>query len=77
MKTLLPFTLLLASLVFAPSSVMAQQSPRQSVVGNFEKGSPALGERLPDISGFDAKGNEFHLRSLKGNYTVLVFGCLT
>ncbi|MBM78997.1 MAG: hypothetical protein CMJ78_00185 [Planctomycetaceae bacterium] len=52
-------------------------SPRQSIVSNFERGSPAIGDALPDISGYDAKGKEFHLRSLKGNYTVLVFGCLT
>jgi len=77
MKNFYLLTLLLACLVSFPSLTAAQQSPRQSVGRNFETSSPAIGASLPDINGFDAKGKEFHLRSLKGNYTVLVFGCLT
>lgn len=32
---------------------------------------------LPEATGYDANGNEFHLTSLRGHYSVIVFGCLT
>jgi len=32
---------------------------------------------LPDVSGFTADGEPLSLRALKGDYKVLVFGCLT
>ena len=44
---------------------------------NFERTAPKVGDVLPDVSGYDAEGREFKLSSLKGNYSVLVFGCLT
>ena len=43
----------------------------------FQGSGPALGQPLPDITVFDAEGKEFKLSSLKGDYSVLVFGCLT
>ncbi len=43
----------------------------------FEKKSPVVGELLPDITAYDADGSEFALRSIKDNYSVIVFGCLT
>jgi cytochrome oxidase Cu insertion factor (SCO1/SenC/PrrC family) len=36
-----------------------------------------LGDPLPDVTAYDADGHAFRLRSLKGHYAVLVFGCLT
>lgn len=47
------------------------------VVERFEKVAPKVGDELPDVTVYDADGKEFKLRSLKGRYTVLVFGCLT
>ena len=38
---------------------------------------PNVGEQLPDLALFDSDGKPVKLRSLKGEYTVLVFGCLT
>ena len=38
---------------------------------------PKVGQPLPELTVYDAKGNEFKLSSLKQHYTVLVFGCLT
>ena len=38
---------------------------------------PAVGSILPTVSAFDEQGNAFSTSSLRGNYTVLVFGCLT
>lgn len=52
-------------------------SPARVLEVRFEREAPQIGDPLPDVTAFDADGNEFHLRSLKGNYTVLVFGCLT
>ncbi len=43
----------------------------------FPGSGPALGQPLPDITVYDAEGKEFKLSSLKGDYSVLVFGCLT
>ncbi len=43
----------------------------------FEGSRPEVGQPLPDITVFDAEGKEFKLSSLKGDYSVLVFGCLT
>ena len=74
-------------LVFLGSVVTASAQPRQpnregisakgQVNSGFERSAPALGELLPDVTGYDADGNEFKLSSLKGQYSVLVFGCLT
>lgn len=38
---------------------------------------PAPGTMLPKITAFDEQGEEFSTASLRGSYTVLVFGCLT
>jgi len=43
----------------------------------FDETSPETGAPLPNVTCYDADGNEFKLRSLKGHHTVLLFGCLT
>ena len=55
------------------ANTQRQGGPR----ANFERTAPKVGEALPDASGYDAEGKEFRLSSLKGSYSVLVFGCLT
>ena len=52
-------------------------SPGQRLVLRFDRAAPQIGDPLPDVAGLDADGKEFKLRSLKGHYTVLTFGCLT
>jgi cytochrome oxidase Cu insertion factor (SCO1/SenC/PrrC family) len=52
-------------------------SPRRVLERKFDQLSPPIGSPLPDVSAFDADGNALNLASLRGNYTVLVFGCLT
>ena len=47
------------------------------VIKNFEKQAPKIGAKLPELKLFDENGITFDTNSLKGNYTVLVFGCLT
>ncbi len=38
---------------------------------------PTVGEMLPELSAFDEQGEHFSTASMRGSYTVLVFGCLT
>lgn len=38
---------------------------------------PATGTQLPNVKAFDEFGNQFSTSSLRGSYSVLVFGCLT
>lgn len=54
-----------------------QASPRERVNRSFDRNSPQIGELIPDIAGYDSAGKEFRLRNLRGQHTVLVFGCLT
>lgn len=63
-----------------PSVAAAQRKRtgggRGGLSAGFSKG-PAVGDKLPDITAYDAAGKPFRLHSLKGSHTVLVFGCLT
>jgi hypothetical protein len=43
----------------------------------FAQHDPKQGAVMGDIVALDAQGNEFHLDSTRGKYTVIVFGCLT
>jgi cytochrome oxidase Cu insertion factor (SCO1/SenC/PrrC family) len=38
---------------------------------------PAAGTMLPTAAAIDEQGEKFSTTSLRGSYTVLVFGCLT
>ena len=38
---------------------------------------PEVGDPLPALTGYDAKGDTFEFSRLKGKHTVIVFGCLT
>jgi cytochrome oxidase Cu insertion factor (SCO1/SenC/PrrC family) len=51
--------------------------PRGSLNQRFDQAAPAIGSQVPDLTVYDADGKPFPLRQLKGDYTVLVFGCLT
>ena len=52
------------------------EASREAVNRAFVQG-PKVGDALPDVQLFDAKGKPFGLGQLKDQYTVLVFGCLT
>ncbi len=43
----------------------------------LSQASLKVGSPLPDVTVYDSKGKELKITSLKGKYTVLVFGCLT
>ena len=63
---------LLICLPFGP--VMAQ---RGGPSGRGGEQVPAPGTMLPMVKAVDELGDEFSTASLRGNYSVLVFGCLT
>ena len=53
------------------------ESARERLNRRFNEASPPVGELLPDVSGYTADGKPVSLRGLKGDFKVLVFGCLT
>ena len=64
----------LSTAVFAQNRSLAQD--RSQGRGGFS-GLPEVVSRLPEIKGLDETGRVINLRELKGDYKVLVFGCLT
>ncbi len=63
--------------VVISSSVLAQ--PGGNSRGGRGPGGdlPEVGSMVPDITLYDAEGEEFSTSSLRGQHSVLVFGCLT
>ena len=46
--------------------------------GSFDASTPDIGEPMPELTLYDAQGEEVRLRELfLGHHTVLVLGCLT
>ncbi len=52
-------------------------SAQSGLYGGFSQAGLKVGDPLPDITCVDEDGKPFRLNSLKENYTVIVFGCLT
>lgn len=78
------FMLLAAAVCLMPAPLTSAQNgpdrPARNARGplaGFEDKAPDVGGLVPDITLHDADGKEVRLRSIKGHYTVLVFGCLT
>jgi len=46
-------------------------------LAQFGPGLPQPGDTLPDLVVYDDQGEEFQLRRLRGEHSVIVFGCLT
>ena len=67
----------LAGSSFGQPPAQKGSSAKQEVDRGFDRVAPAIGQPLGDISAYDAEGKQIRLSSLKGHYTVLVFGCLT
>lgn len=74
-SAILAASLLLANV--AAGQTRQNQSARNGVIQSFDRKSPAVGEQLPDLNAYNAAGETIRLGELKGNYSVLVFGCLT
>jgi len=69
---LLGFALLVAAL---PSLAHSQQRKREEAA--FVNERPAVGDVLPDVTVYDVNGQAVKTSSLRGQYIVLTFGCLT
>ena len=67
--------------VFLASTVggtaWGEESDRKNFEGRGAMKVPKPGTMLPDVSVYDEQGKRFSTSSLRGSYTVLVFGCLT
>lgn len=83
MKTMLLFglTSVLTISLAAPPVAWAQRGNRKSEArkseADFVTAKPAVGEPIPDVVVYDAKGHKVSTADLRGHYTVLTFGCLT
>lgn len=75
MKRLLSLCISITLLSMIPPPNMQAQGPGKE--NGFDRLKPAVGELLPNVTAFDAKGKKLALKQLRGQYTVLVFGCLT
>ena len=63
---------------FALAAVAAAQGPDRSKGKAKGRSLPLEGKNLPDVTAYDADGEEFPLiQKLKGRHGVIVFGCLT
>ncbi len=76
--------IIVAVALAACGAVVAQPSPeqmrrgRKMVEERFLAEAPEIGQPAPDVAVLDADGKEHQLQTLlKGNYSVLVLGCLT
>ena len=66
------------SMVAAPSLSNAQRAGPTGDIPKFIELGPKVGEQLPDITIVDDMGSPVNIREItKGNYSVLVLGCLT
>lgn len=67
----------LAPLAWAQQPRGSDRNPRERANQEFEREAPKVGETIPEIELLDAEGKRLTTRDLRGNTTVLVFGCLT
>jgi hypothetical protein len=76
-KKIVNATVVLA-FVAAPPLSQAQRAGPTGDIPRFLELGPKVGEQLPDLTIFDDMGNPVDIREItKGNYSVLVLGCLT
>jgi len=48
-----------------------------AATAQFGPGLPQPGDKLPDVTVYDDQGEEFQIRRLNGEHSVIVMGCLT
>jgi len=52
-------------------------SPKEALERRFQEFPLRVGEAFPEVDIYDDSGKPLNTRSLKGQYTVVVNGCLT
>jgi cytochrome oxidase Cu insertion factor (SCO1/SenC/PrrC family) len=60
-----------------PAQDESPENPREAVRRQFLASGLEVGSQFPDIQIHDAEGKPFRTGDLRGNYSVLVTGCLT
>ena len=70
-----PFLLAMSLLACMSAEVWAQRNPKKEA--EFLTTRPVVGDALPELAVYTPDGKEFKTADLRGNYTVLTFGCLT
>ena len=70
------FSALMGLLLAAPLWGQPGRNETEAARAFVEK-SPTLGEPFPSLTAYDAEGRSFDLTRLRGNITVMTFGCLT
>lgn len=53
------------------------QKQKKSSEEDYVTEKPAVGDPFPDLTVYSPDGKEFRTSGLKGQYTVITFGCLT
>ena len=61
-------------LVVTSGHALAQKEQKEE---DFLKAKPAIGDAMPDLTVYSPDGKEVKTSSLRGQYVVLTFGCLT
>jgi hypothetical protein len=75
-SSLLALSLFWLLIVIDITPILAQPGGRTGGA-QFSQVTRLLNATLPTVNVFDAQGNPLSTASLRGSYTVLVFGCLT
>ena len=65
----------MAAIQFASATLAQNTLPQDPRRGGGQL--PAPGTQLPIVTAVDERGKDFSTASLRGSYTVLVFGCRT
>ncbi len=69
---------IVVAMVAAPTLSQAQRAGPSGDIPRFIEMGPKVGEQLPDLTIVDDMGSPVNIREItKGNYSVLVLGCLT
>ena len=74
--------LIVLSTLILTSQSHAQGTSRSTnakgrLMNSFNQSAPAIGDKLPQLNGFNSDGQPWNTELLKDHHTVLVFGCLT
>lgn len=68
---------LFLTLVVMSCSTDVQAQKLKEREEEFLTEKPLIGDPLPDVTVYSADGTPFHTADLRGQYTILTFGCLT
>jgi cytochrome oxidase Cu insertion factor (SCO1/SenC/PrrC family) len=71
-RLLFASVIVMLSILTAPARGQMRQTEEE-----FLKAAPAIGDAMPELTVYSPEGKEVKTSSLRGNYVVLTFGCLT